>query len=1692
MANLYDKVKKKAINKAYQNRVDRATKKAKEYNNGKLNKTQQNYVKGDIKSSSSTRAYGYKTYGTMKEDYFQTSFTGGRNKSRYAKQQKGENPYELKYVYTGEPTKVQGGTRADGTKYGSFTTKKRRLTNDEKEAYKQTGDIDTKKWKKNYKYQLIDGVDSDGKNFRSNLNLTNADGSIKWDGMNVARNRVKAGGSKWNYVGGFLKDTVGDFIFDSAKVADRYFGSALQGILGVAETVKGLTDVTAGVGSLSKVNFRQGLDNIKSSIEESNKTGWAKSSSDTLREANTRYDNKVYEHLLKTKGQASADAYMKSVKKAEPFSKALEGVAGFGIDVLNPLDATDKIKGATKIAKNNAIKSAKEIVTGTGSQAVAFLPKSSQELYEVGLKHKDMLERMKAYKNYLQEEYIPKFGKNVDETKAWKGFENSRFAEEYAQKIGYEANGIDQGINRMLDNGFNRAMVNDTTVKEVTNIVKSNPQTQNLGRFLDEIGTNVDKGVQRHIDGRKLNAKRTQVKDGYVPQMLRGADEVDNVSNVDKNQLSMFNRNGNTNTYVKNIKPNNKKYNEWYNAYNDENMLFDMIDDLSDSNADGMLDWLSKNKPDTYARYMGDVDDLDNIANDGAKIFEGVKSRDSKALANIARNSDEIKAKPKYDLDKFEQLKEENAIEEILRTIEGSSTKVFNNSYTRNNAFKSNVRNFADSIMNGDVDLDDLTTTIDNILGSSVPPKVKREFIINRLFNGDEIIKSNVSNNELDSLLKSITDIIEVKRAENIRNTTGELVDLHFSDTTKNFFKMLDDEKVNLMSGKIGGVEMNETAEIYEKLLKGINDRSRSLTDNRYADKLELLAREFGYKNYNNDILFSIEKLQKQRKALDSQPLTREVLDKKLEVASNLKRLKEIQVSRDELWKKIRNMTDNQFDKFINDNYPQHMKGMDSYSPKANQTKELEYLSKDSTVNKGFNEVLEKNLSEGVEAKQSKYIDDLESVRSDRRSTDITKDDEIFNESKLLKSVGLEPVIRMPNLAKNYKPTYSHLEKMPGAKHVISNVKKLLTKIVDYDTPVVRKIDGKMQIAPYEFESKTLRKELNKQIEIMRKAGIKDYMWFEEIKKFKADLIKNTERGKLDFNELKGVSVNKGKKIPDDVRIERDMNNKAKELFIQDEYERILNASNPEELFMSVDYDKYTPSHGDNIGVKLSDKSEHKNLVQFDELVKADVDTLSKTVGSPQNVSKTPLDDLAKVKADDSYNPFAKFTENFDAITKKGKEIKLPEDYTINQATGEATTKEPSKEIQKLMDYVEEEKLFSDFNESIGNDRPSFEKFKEWFKNGSDMPYNDNKAYDLYKRWLNSWKKGLTIYNPGWHVKNFFQNKGQSYLDIGMDAFGSQKNAREMFKNMRGLENNAKGILQKDGTYYSPSELTKMAKRSGIINGFNDLIKESRGLIPPLETAIDNSKLMKKLSMSEETARLHHFLTKIERGATPEEAVKSVNKYLFDYSKQNKFDRFMSDFVDPFWTYHKNNAKLVSKTGITSPIRTSNILRGTRGLEHGLDEKDRAKEQKRDLQAPFGHFVDKKNKDRYTYQYDMDLFPSLEEFAPIEKDDVMSKLNPILKIAYQQSQGVGNFDNKIVDKEVADWGEVTKKERNEEMFSEVNPFMNPLVKAIKKSKDHDSKAKEGKQSQETSNKQILMDWLEYIFGNKGNYYRDVR
>ena len=378
-------------------------------------------------------------------------------------------------------------------------------------------------------------------------------------------------------------------------------------------------------------------------------------------------------------------------------------------------------------------------------------------------------------------------------------------------------------------------------------------------------------------------------------------------------------------------------------------------------------------------------------------------------------------------------------------------------------------------------------------------------------------------------------------------------------------------------------------------------------------------------------------------------------------------------------------------------------------------------------------------------------------------------------------------------------------------------------------------------------------------------------------------------------------------------------------------------------------------------------------------------------------------------------------------------------------------------------------------NKSKTKEKNNF--FNKMFQenNGEKLGYEDNEIYNVYKRWLNSYKKSHTVYNPGWHVQNYFQNKGQNYLELGMDAFAPQTKAKNLLHEIKGKSNKAQDSYGK----YSKNEIIDFIKQNGVVDGLGEDVISSNGIFPKLETSIDNSGFMKKLGESEQTARLHHFLTQLERGKSMEESLKSVNDTLFDYSKKTNLDKVISDFVDPFWVFHKNNAKLIGKSAIKNSDKFSRLDRGLRNLgEPGEDGK-----------RGTGHkFVDDVNKDEYEYRYKQQILPDARESLSISDGDIENKLNPLLQLAIKHSKGEGNFGNKIVDGE-ANWGEITKDEAIKEALLDVNPFMPQLVKFINNATDKKDRAESGKQSEETSNKQILHDFITFITGNKGNYYR---
>ncbi len=460
-------------------------------------------------------------------------------------------------------------------------------------------------------------------------------------------------------------------------------------------------------------------------------------------------------------------------------------------------------------------------------------------------------------------------------------------------------------------------------------------------------------------------------------------------------------------------------------------------------------------------------------------------------------------------------------------------------------------------------------------------------------------------------------------------------------------------------------------------------------------------------------------------------------------------------------------------------------------------------------------------------------------------------------------------------------------------------------------------------------------------------------------------------------------------------------------------------------------------------------------------------------------------------------------------ISKNSKELAKPtkttpdkslENLNVYEDSMKNSTKTIHKNIDeynKLNKYVDDvniDNYMGATNKMSSETAPTFEQFKEALPNKIPK-HKDNELYDMYKRWLNSYKKGLTVYNPGWHVQNFFQNKGQNYLALGADALLPQTEARNILKQING-KGSKNGVIKnvKTNQAYSYDEIGKLAQELGVVDGLGEDVRNARGIFPRLEKQIDNLPIMKWLETNEQTARLNHFIKQIERGMSPEDASKSVNKYLFDYSKKNKFDDFMGDVVDPFWTFHKNNARLMYGSMFEHPGKINSIIRGTKGLENGIPEEQRQNEEFKygKIQKPYANFTDSVNGDQYNYLYKQNMFPDVEDAIPFEDEALENKMNPLVRMLIQQSRGEGNFGNKIVEEgEEPGWNEITKEERVKEVLMDLNPFMPNAVKTMDKILERQQKAEDGKQSKETSDKQAFMDFINYITGNKGNWYRNL-
>nr|DAP93634.1 MAG TPA: hypothetical protein [Caudoviricetes sp.] len=1476
------------------------------------------------------------------------------------------------------------------------------------------------------KYAILSSHKWDkAKNFSEQLNTGTLDG-LKTAKANQRKGKHISNALEW--VKGGTKDVIVDPAVDFMKSMGAIGSYGLSGLAGVAEDSGNLLKAIADPKRDYKY-YSQGRNNLKENLkankEELDKTGFGKGMSSLLSEAKGRADEGQIRFLEETGRHSDAIEYKKQIEKNKKRDTNLLNVTGFAMDILAPTVVEDKVVDVVKGLGKNTAKSFKELKNGTANLATGIVPEETAKL-------------MANAKKY-----------------AGKGNKTTKTSDDvfYSGKKGKTA------IDKLLDNQFEKTMDN------VKDVVKKNPNTSNLGKFLDTLDNKPLKGTQRKIDGRTLNKKYTQTKDGYIPNLMNSVDEVDNVVKGNVNgQYSMFGKDGSMNAYIDNIQNPYAKYEKVINKYGDDvKGLVNKIDSMSPRNADATLDYLRKTRPEVYEQVVKGSDEITDM------IESTTRRRGYETQQKIKDDNRYFKTQdvntPKFSAEELAEQKyiKENNYKLLKDVFNPRFVDNVGNIKEREGLLRTGVKNFAQKVSTlAEGSLEEASVQIKNakylIDKGEIGAHEVSKMLNDLFFDGKDVVRRNVTPRHANQLLDYVDDMI-------VKQANGVL------------------EEFDSLGNKIPVGE-------------GARKISASLTDYRYDEKMSNLASHFGVKN-KSELMDRRDILKAKKK---TQPLPTDEYYELLELENKIKRW-------DDEYKKVKYMSD-EYDDYAKKVYGKK-DGTEGYkealdelagSGKNKRLSYEEFVAEQNTSKTALDKTLDaKEWQKEVNRRWEEYKIDLDGA-VDERNLELVRGEKMRNQlrenSSSIKNdnVGQNSRARQElasDVGEHLIPKYTtqDLQKMKDIQKRAETIRKALN-LPETKPMKVKLTKGQKlgDLPPVRENLAHLKKTIQKEIRYMFENPDK-YEHFEEG-------FKHIKQGYV--NTLRGYGVPDDKYFHKVVALQDELKGKMNNILKGGTKNTPLLKMELQKLASRVDE---TFKGFDDV---VLDKIDNVNIKTFDDVV------------TNLNKTKNPFDELLSNinKADDYVDDFERVIEqenikHSEELRKKlGQNSNTPKKRAeIDPRTEERLKYYEDKlnlpEPKSLLDDIElppgvdEDGVIQDLTKAFNNKSskiPTFEQFKEKLPKIS-FNYKDNELYDMYKSWLNSWKKGLTVYNPGWHVQNFFQNKGQNYLALGADALLPQTEARNVLKQING-KGGKNGFIKSAKTKqaYSYDEIGKLAKELGVVDGLGEDVRSARGIFPRLETQIDNSRMMKWLETNEQTARLNHFIKQIERGMSPEDASKSVNKYLFDYSKKNKVDDFMGDFVDPFWTFHKNNAKLMYGSMFEHPGKINSIIRGTKGLENGVPDEQRQNEEFKygKIQKPYANFTDSVNGDQYNYLYKQNMFPDVEDAIPFEGEALENKMNPIVRMLMQQSRGEGNFGNKIVEEgEEAGWNEITKEQRVKEVLMDLNPFMPNAVKTMDKILERHQKAENGKQSKDTSDKQMLMDFINYITGNKGNWYRNL-
>ena len=275
----------------------------------------------------------------------------------------------------------------------------------------------------------------------------------------------------------------------------------------------------------------------------------------------------------------------------------------------------------------------------------------------------------------------------------------------------------------------------------------------------------------------------------------------------------------------------------------------------------------------------------------------------------------------------------------------------------------------------------------------------------------------------------------------------------------------------------------------------------------------------------------------------------------------------------------------------------------------------------------------------------------------------------------------------------------------------------------------------------------------------------------------------------------------------------------------------------------------------------------------------------------------------------------------------------------------------------------------------------------------------------------NFWKGLVTAPNPMFHVRNALGNAFNNFL-------GGVVNP-EVYRLALVAQKGGEEVISLGGKQYTAKELRKVFREKGL-EGFGFFKGESsQSIIKQAEESFQKESFKDKASLIkqgrkvgdqiESNAKMAHFIDRLNKGDTAEQAAKSVRKYLFDYGDLTDAEKAIRNFI-PFYTFTRKNLPLQLENLITNPGKMTGLNKLVENMTEaqGVQEGDMPDWMRSEQAVPLG---DNKN-----LMLDLPLNQLNMLGGGKTMENFVSMLTPLLKMPIETAFGRQVFGGQEIEK----------------------------------------------------------------------------